>query len=175
MQIIINLLLLLYFMLPAYVANMMPVLMKKVPLFDIPVDNNALLCGKPVFGQNKTWRGLVFGVLAGVVVGFLQSLFGFSIIHNFVQFWFPISVLLSAGALFGDLVKSFLKRRMGISPGNSWLVFDQLDYVIGALLFVSPFFWPGIGATVILLIFSGAGHVLVNHIGFWLGMQKTKW
>jgi len=172
---IMEMLLLLYFMLPAYIANMMPVLVKKIPWLNIPVDNRKTFCGKPVFGQNKTWRGLVFGVLAGVVTGFLQSLIKVSIVPNFTNVWVPLSILLSTGALSGDLVKSFFKRRIGISPGSSWLMFDQLDYVIGALVFVSPLYWPGIGKAIILLILSGAGHVIVNHIGFWFGMQKTKW
>ncbi len=162
-------------MLPAYVANMTPVLVKKISWLNIPIDTGKIFYGRPVFGKNKTWRGLVFGVFAGVVTGFLQSLFGVSIVPDFAQFWFFISILLSSGALFGDLVKSFFKRRMSISPGSSWLMFDQLDYVIGALLFVSPLYWPGIGNSAMLLVLSGAGHVLVNHIGFWFGIKKTKW
>src|SRR4051812_27852644 len=42
------------------------------------------------------------------------------------------------GALSGDLVKSFAKRRRGILPGQAWIPFDQIDWLLGALAFAAP-------------------------------------
>ena len=64
-----------YFMLPAYFANMAPVIVKK--LFNktaVPVDFNKKINGKPMLGKNKTWRGLMFGILFAIVVAFFQFL-----------------------------------------------------------------------------------------------------
>jgi CDP-2,3-bis-(O-geranylgeranyl)-sn-glycerol synthase len=46
--------------------------------------------------------------------------------------------LLSLGALFGDLFGAFLKRRMGFAPGELLPVVDQIDFIIGAILFSIP-------------------------------------
>jgi CDP-2,3-bis-(O-geranylgeranyl)-sn-glycerol synthase len=46
----------------------------------------------------------------------------------------PLVVSISMGALFGDIVESFFKRRIGKERGESWYPFDQLDFVLGALI-----------------------------------------
>jgi CDP-2,3-bis-(O-geranylgeranyl)-sn-glycerol synthase len=46
------------------------------------------------------------------------------------------------GAGLGDSVKSFFKRRMNIERGESWPVFHQLDFFVGACLFVAPISAP---------------------------------
>ncbi len=167
---------LLYFMLPAYVANMMPVLVKKVPFLNSPVDGSQKLFGKPILGNHKTWRGILFGMLGGIGMGGFQFLIHINVLSiNYAQSWFLLSVCLAGGALLGDAIKSFFKRRFNIAPGLSWKVFDQLDYVSGALCLTAPFFWPGIENAIILLVISGIGHVLINHVGFWVGINKKKW
>jgi CDP-2,3-bis-(O-geranylgeranyl)-sn-glycerol synthase len=37
------------------------------------------------------------------------------------------------GALFGDITKSFFKRRVGKNRGEDWIPFDQIDFIAGAL------------------------------------------
>jgi CDP-2,3-bis-(O-geranylgeranyl)-sn-glycerol synthase len=75
----------------------------------------------------------------------------------------------------GDSAKSFLKRRRGIPPGESWVPFDQLDFVIGSLILTwrqARLSWVD---GVLILAFSAGGHVLVNHLGYWLGIRDTRW
>jgi len=50
-------------MLPAYFANMAPVLVQKINLFAYPVDFNQKMNNKPIFGKNKTFRGFIFGII----------------------------------------------------------------------------------------------------------------
>ncbi|KAA0006124.1 MAG: CDP-archaeol synthase, partial [Thermoplasmata archaeon] len=38
------------------------------------------------------------------------------------------------GALLGDIVESFFKRRVGKERGEDWIPFDQVDFLIGALI-----------------------------------------
>ena len=61
-----------YFMLPAYFANMAPVIVKKIDLFAFPVDFNKQISNKPIFGRNKTFRGLIFGVIFSIIVAYIQ-------------------------------------------------------------------------------------------------------
>lgn len=59
----------LLFFLPAYVANMSPVLAAKVvPKWNAPIDGGRLAKdGQRVLGAGKTWRGLVGGALTGAL------------------------------------------------------------------------------------------------------------
>ena len=83
--------------------------------------------------------------------------------------------MLGGGALIGDAVESFFKRQIGVSHGNPWIPFDQIDYTIGAILFGSIFYFPGFWNSVILIVVSAVLHILVNHIGFCLKIRSTKW
>jgi hypothetical protein len=49
-----------------------------------------------------------------------------------------IGLLLSIGALTGNTLKSILKRQAGIKPGVSWFPYDEVDYIVGALIFTLP-------------------------------------
>jgi len=58
-----------YFMLPAYFANMAPVIMKNIfKNLAFPIDLNKKINNKPIFGKNKTFRGLFFGILFAIII-----------------------------------------------------------------------------------------------------------
>jgi CDP-2,3-bis-(O-geranylgeranyl)-sn-glycerol synthase len=95
-----------------------------------------------IFGDHKTWRGLVAGFVASLLL-FLGQSWLFSNTELFREFSLvnyeslnPIimALVFTLGALGGDAVESFFKRQIGIKPGDSWFPFDQLDWVIGVLL-----------------------------------------
>jgi CDP-2,3-bis-(O-geranylgeranyl)-sn-glycerol synthase len=170
----------LYFFLPAYLANMSPVLVK--PWFRAlarPIDGGRTLHGKRVFGDHKTWRGLLAGIVAGVVTYELQrvayeggSLSDLALIDYSGH---PIApgLLMGLGAGVGDSVKSFFKRRAGIEPGASWPVFDQLDFFVGAYLFVLPIFAPSLWLTLITLPVVLIGNIASEIVGYLLGFKET--
>ncbi|MBU2561993.1 MAG: CDP-2,3-bis-(O-geranylgeranyl)-sn-glycerol synthase [Nanoarchaeota archaeon] len=172
-----------YLLLPALLANMAPPLFKKMRFLDYPVDFGAKWKGKPLFGSHKTYRGLFFGIIAAIITSYVQSvLFSSSgwlrqaslidySAHNFVI----LGVLLGFGALFGDIVKSFFKRRVNVKPGRPWIPFDQLDFVVGALLFLAFVYVPSWKVVLFLLVVVPILHILTNHIGFYLGINKSKW
>jgi CDP-2,3-bis-(O-geranylgeranyl)-sn-glycerol synthase len=90
-------------------------------------------------------------------------------------------------ALVGDAVKSYFKRRRKIARGGSWFPFDQLDFVAFGLLgawLASPLLPDGwvlhaifldwvVLATLVVL--TPALHLLVNRIGYWLGLKQVPW
>lgn len=167
----------LYFMLPAYVANTFPILIGQ--LFKLPG-------GKPIneklFGAHKTWRGFYtayFGAFAILVVqSYLQYLEPFAKIsifsyHDTNPLFYAF--LFGIGAMTGDLIKSFFKRRVGIKPGQPWFPFDQLDLVIGALLFLAPFYQlPGKNVLVLILL-TPILHLLANVTAYLLKIKKVWW
>ncbi len=162
----------LFFFLPAYFANMSPVLFKWLP-FDTPIYEQW-------FGKNKTWRGLIVAILVGGFVFWLQKYLyaaGFQrwALIDYNDFSVLLGFLLGGGAILGDLVKSFWKRRYGIPPGERWIPWDQLDFVIGGLLFSFFLYVPPVEVVVVLLVVSPLLHIFVNHIGYWVGIRGRKW
>jgi len=169
-----------YLMLPAYFANMAPVIVKKIDFLAFPVDFNKTLSNKPVLGKNKTFRGIVFGILFAIVIAYAQFLFydlDFFRNLSFIDYrqWFLLGFLMGFGALAGDLAKSFFKRRLNINPGQRFVPFDQTDFVLGALVFAMPVIDLTAGILVVSLLLSFVLHIAVNHISFYLKVRNEKW
>jgi CDP-2,3-bis-(O-geranylgeranyl)-sn-glycerol synthase len=171
---------LIYFMLPAYLANMAPVFGKYI--FSkwtlTPIDFGTEIGGKPLFGKHKTIGGFLFAIIVAVSVGYLQfllypGLYNFCFI-DYRTLWLNLSFLMGLGVMTGDLVKSFFKRRLNLKAGKPWFPFDELDFVIGALIFISPIYFPGWPNTVFIIIISLAGHILTNWIGYLIKVKKKR-
>lgn len=173
----------LYFFLPAYFANMTPSFAFKagfLRFLEKPLDFDKKYQGFPIFGPHKTWRGLILGILVGVFVVFLQRLLykiSFFADLSFLDYQeidvVFLGFLLSFGALAGDSASSFFKRRSEIAPGKPWIPFDQISFVIGAFLLVTPFFKMEISVWLYILFLSFFLHIIVNQIGFRLGISKS--
>ncbi len=171
----------LYLILPGVLANMAPVLCRKIQFLNAPVDFGKMWKGKLIFGKNKTYRGFFFGILFAVGGVLLQrylyrfvtvretSLIDYSAVNPYLLGFF-----MGFGVLFGDLVKSFFKRRLDIKPGASWFPFDQLDALIGGLLFTSIMYTPPMNVIVFLLVFVPVLHVGVNYLGYLMGLKEAK-
>ena len=169
-----------YLMLPAYFANMAPVIVKKINLFVFPIDFDKKIGNKPLLGKNKTFRGLIFGIIFAIIIAYFQFL-----LHNkeffrnisFIDYqnWLLLGFLMGLGALTGDLVKSFFKRRLGINPGEKFIPFDQTDFVIGALVFIMPIFDLTLKIFIIALLLSFILDILVNHLAFYFKIRNEKW
>ena len=156
----------LIFIFPAYCANAVPVIAGGGLALDF---RKKFWDGKPIFGKNKTFRGFFSGLAIGTAVGFVESVF----------FNYPIAfgLLLSLGALFGDLTAAFAKRRLGLSPGDLLPVVDQVDFVIGAILFSLPIClhtlsWELLAA---VLIVTPPIHLLTNFVAYRLGLKSNPW
>lgn len=162
-----------YFFLPAYVANMMPEIFKFIPVLGYPV-------WEKEFGHHKTWRGIVLAVLGGFLIFLLQKwLYRFSFFYklsiiDYSDFTCLLGVLMGLGAILGDLIKSYFKRGMNLKPGESWMPWDQLDFVIGGLVLGMLVYVPKIGYVLALLIVSPFLHIGVSRLGYWLGIKRSK-
>lgn len=161
--------------LPAGVANMAPPLANKIPLLNkwkTPLDLGKSYNGVRIFGDNKTWRGLVFGmVLAAVTLLVEMSLVASPATDYTAAFSLLAGALLGFGALLGDAVESFFKRRSGVKPGHSWFPFDQTDYIVGGL--VVMLLMGGLTFNIVGLIFViyFGLHLVVSYLGFLLGFK----
>ncbi len=160
----------LYYIFPAYCANGAPVLFGG----GRPIDNHRKLSdGKPIFGPHKTCRGFLAGIVIGTIVGVSQEFLaprvglpGGSALLGFV---------LSLGALTGDLFGSFIKRRLNLKPGAPLPIFDQIDFVLFAMLFSLPLGPPSVTIALIIVVLTLPIHLLVNITAYFLRLKKTPW
>lgn len=159
---------LVYFMAPAYVANM------AAPLTRYWKGWNRPICSR-YLGDHKTVIGFAAGILAALVTTFVQHVIGRESQIVDYERWAGLGLAFGLGAMGGDSVKSFFKRRLGIPPGRSWIPFDQLDFVLGALILVAPRAALAPADVAILLGVSFGGHVTVNHAAYWLGIRDVRW
>ena len=149
---------------PAYCANAAPVLAGG----GLPLDfGKNFVDGRRVFGKNKTFRGFFFGLAIGVLVGLTENfLFGYPLLF---------SVLSPLGALMGDLAGAFLKRRLAIAPGGLLPVVDQVDFVVGAILFSLPLSIITLELAVAMLIITPPIHLLTNFLAYKLKLKSNPW
>ena len=131
-----------WLIIPAYIANASALLIGGGKPIDF---GKKYKDGKRILGDGKTWRGLIAGTFIGMTAGFGLSvaaiyadLYGFPInISDFTGFPIMIPLIFSVcfGALMGDIIESFFKRRIGRKRGEDWIPFDQLDFILGVLFF----------------------------------------
>lgn len=168
------------FFLPAGIANMSPVLVQCINFMNVPIDFGYRYKGDYILGPNKTYRGLFFGTLCSVLTVYIELL----IYPHFTQYalidYTQVNVvllgtLLGTGALVGDAVKSFFKRRVGKAPGSSWIPFDQLDWIIGAIISVSFIVKLDTYLIVTSLILFGLLHPTVNFLGYLMGLRTSRY
>lgn len=173
----------LWLILPGALANMAPVLGKNyLKSLAKPVDGGREWRGKPILGSHKTWRGFILGSLAGIIVGSLQhwayisfpaiqeiSIVDFSVIPG----WF-FGFLMGFGALFGDSVKSFFKRRANVKSGKPFFPWDQIDSYFGALIFILPFQQIPVDMLLFGAVAIPVLHVTINLLGYYMGIKSNK-
>lgn len=134
----------LWIILPAYIANASALLIGGGTPIDL---GKNFKDGKRILGNGKTWQGLFVGTFIGMTGGFGLSVaakYIASTEYNFIHFenldfegfplMIPIIFSLCFGALLGDIIESFFKRRIGKDRGEDWFFFDQIDFILGALL-----------------------------------------
>jgi CDP-2,3-bis-(O-geranylgeranyl)-sn-glycerol synthase len=185
----------LWFILPAYVANSAPVDVSQISFlkkYGKPIDGGRMLWGNRVLGDGKTWRGLIAGLIAGTLIGYIQTLLQSTFQPTYPslpQMTIPLALMLSAGALFGDMAASFLKRRLKMQPGDPAPILDQLDFIIGAFAFA----WTYTAATTnqwtlqalenhltqaqfwIVIIITPFTHMIGNAVAYLWKLKKKPW
>jgi CDP-2,3-bis-(O-geranylgeranyl)-sn-glycerol synthase len=180
----------LWVLLPAFVANALATLPRgRGP----PMDLGRIWRGdgRPLLGPSKTWSGFFAGALLAMPVGWLEAWLillappNLAIVPRLgptVLAATPVIALLTFGAMAGDALGSFVKRRLGRSSGTRTVLLDQLPFVllpvlVGAAvdpgLFVSVFArWE---AVLWLLVYTLGLHAAFNWVGYWAGLKKVPW
>jgi CDP-2,3-bis-(O-geranylgeranyl)-sn-glycerol synthase len=107
------------------VANGAPVIATRIfgDRFSRPLDDGvACADGKPLLGKSKTVRGIVASVLSSALAAPLVGL------------PWPIGIVVGSAAMAGDLVSSFVKRRLALAPHSRATGLDQIPESLLPLL-----------------------------------------
>jgi CDP-2,3-bis-(O-geranylgeranyl)-sn-glycerol synthase len=173
-----------WLMLPAAFANGAPIISARLPKlkeWNARLDFGKRFHGRPLLGSHKTWRGLISGmILATVILGIQQivtknSSFSPYFTGGVDYASLPTLILgplFGLGALGGDAIESFFKRRHGTKAGDRWVPFDQIDYIIGAVLVSLPFFLLTLRQYVLLFAIWFGMHLLSTYIGWLIGLKE---
>jgi CDP-2,3-bis-(O-geranylgeranyl)-sn-glycerol synthase len=181
----------LWLILPAYASNVLATLVGGGPPIDGDRDWSD---GRRMLGDGKTWRGLILAPLLAVLVGAGQhayaEAFGFGVTDFGASPYYLFHVYaLAVGALLGDMGASFVKRRLGRERGERWLGPDQYDFIAGSLglaLLVSLVTALATGSVwllaalawgpfLVILILTPGLHLIVNGIGYLIGVKEVPW
>ena len=188
---------------PAYLANAVAVPVTKKLKNLHPIDGGKKLLGQRVFGDGKTIEGFLLASIIGCIGGLVQVLvsplflapslawhdfYGSFLvpstdIEQYISASIPAIVralIFPPGAMLGDLLGSFIKRRLRIERGAPAPVLDQLDFIVGVLLFSMLF--SAVGASflqldikylVTILVLTPFIHRVVNKLAYKLRVKDV--
>lgn len=160
----------LIYVLPAYLANATPVVAVKIIGRSTPLDMGLRAWdGRRILGDGKTVEGLLSGTAFGTLFGLLM----FNLTEVFRS---PVEpFLLSIGAMAGDVLGSFIKRRIGVERGGPMPVLDQLGFLVFSLLFSFSVYgvphWFRADVAVALMVTTILLHLSTNYLAYVLGLK----
>lgn len=162
--------------LPAMVANAMPLITRRYVFRNPhPIDfGKAFIDGRRVFGDNKSLEGFMSGVAAGSLIGLAYSYYFRT--HS----WLLYGFISGFGAMCGDLLNSFVKRRLGLAPGRPFIPLDQISFLLMAFVAIKVSKVDVMvgheldGVDFIAgLVLAGLLHPLTNYIAYLVGVKET--
>jgi len=111
------------------IANGAPIIANRVlgKRLNQPIDGGLILKdGRALFGPSKTVRGIAASLPATMIAA---NIMGFSL---------AIGALIGCCAMLGDLLSSFIKRRLDVEPSGRALGLDQIPESLLPMLALLP-------------------------------------
>ena len=164
---------------PAYAANLFPPVVKGKIRLD---GRENMRDGRRVLGDGKTLEGMIVGIIMGTAVGALEwavmpylNAYGAPWGIMFPEMSIFVGFVIAFGAVMGDMAASFIKRRLGMKRGQSAVLMDQLDFIVGAVVFAFAFTQISIYMIFIMLVVTPAIHYASCIAGYKMGVKKVPW
>ena len=146
-----------------FLANGTPIIAKKLlgSRLAYPLDGGKnFIDGRPWFGRSKTIRGIISSLC---ITSIGAVLIGYSI---------QTGILFTAISLTGDLVSSFIKRRLDLPPSSRAPGLDQLPESIFPLLFCWSTLGLDIATAVIVVVVFVISEILLSKALFRLHIRE---
>jgi CDP-diglyceride synthetase len=129
-----------------------------------PLDGGvSFIDGQPLFGKSKTVRGVVFSVLVAALSGELLDL------------GWRLGAVLGATSMAGDLVSSFIKRRLKLPPSSRATGLDHIPESLLPLLVCQPELGLSAAEITAIVVFFLFGNMVVSPIFYKLKIRKHPW
>jgi CDP-diglyceride synthetase len=155
--------LILKFVLLLAIANGTPVLTEKLLgiFLSYPLDaGKTFIDGRPLFGSSKTIRGIVVAVLA---TSACAPVLGVA--------W-TIGFLVGLAAMAGDLISSFIKRRIGRPPSSRALGLDQIPESLLPALACKSLLALTVADVVLVVTLFSIGELILSRLLFKMHIRK---
>jgi hypothetical protein len=152
-----------------------------------PIDGELIFYGQRLFGDSKTWRGIVVAVIGCIATVCIQKYLlhgrpeSLAVLDYRETNPFTFGATMGATAMVGELPNSFAKRRLRIAPGKTirgplaalFYIWDQVDLLTTA--WPALLFWVHPTPRVVVMSFVvGFGlHPLVSAIGYLIGARRS--
>lgn len=152
-----------------------------------PIDGGLTFRGRRLFGDSKTWRGVVVAVVGCIATACIQkyllrgrpeklALLDYGATNPFV-----LGAVMGVAAMVGELPNSFVKRQLGILPGKTtrgplsvlFYVWDQVDLLTTAWPAMSFWFHPTARVVAMSFVVALGLHPLVSAIGYVVGARRS--
>lgn len=152
-----------------------------------PLDGRAMFREHRVFGDGKTWRGVLVAIGGSSVSVALQRA-----LHEYIPQAIQVvdytsihplgfGASLGVGAILGELPNSFVKRQLGIPRGETtrgflgvvFYVWDQVDTLIGAWPLLYLWFAPSLPLVIMSFAFALGLHPLIAWLGYLMGARRS--
>lgn len=155
--------------------------------FALPLDGGRTFRGRRIFGDNKTLRGFLvmvpaagaaFVLLARLTEGTAGTAHGLWPLAPSGYWW--LGVVAGIGFMAGELPNSFVKRQLGIAPGQAppagvarfvCFLADRVDSIVGMLTAVSLAVPLSVRTWGVVLVIGPTIHYLFSHLLFVVGVK----
>ncbi len=157
-----------------------------LPALRRPIDAGLSFRGRRVFGDSKTWRGVVVAVAGSIGTVALQRAGAAHTVSLALVDYRGLNpvcfgMAMGGGAMLGELPNSFVKRRLGIPPGGTsrgwrgilFYVWDQVDLLTGAWPLLLAWICPGPLVVVVSFALALGVHPLIALVGYLVRARKS--
>ncbi|MCL4438330.1 MAG: CDP-2,3-bis-(O-geranylgeranyl)-sn-glycerol synthase [Candidatus Thermoplasmatota archaeon] len=145
--------------------------------------------GRRILGDGKTWSGYFGGSLIGVGSGLiLLAIFHFAHVLPYPVYGLNLEQVavalfaMSFGSLTGDVLGSFIKRRINIPRGGKGSLLDMWPFALVSFLFLYIFargffmnYYGNVIGILTILIITPPLHRAVNIIGYRMKRKDVPW
>jgi CDP-2,3-bis-(O-geranylgeranyl)-sn-glycerol synthase len=145
------------------IANGSPILIRLLlnDSFDLAVDfGQKLPDNRRVFGDSKTWRGIIAALVSTAIAAWL---FGYLV---------TTGLLVAAYAVLGDLIASFIKRRLSMPPSSMAPLLDQVPESLLPAWMLMHVFKLDMMSVILLVLTFIIVELSLSHILYRWGVRK---
>ncbi len=145
------------------VANGTPVLARNLlgRKFNLPLDLRMVMSdGFRLLGDSKTWRGLMSSLL---ITAIAAKVMGYSFLTGF---------LIALFSLTGDLISSFIKRRLGKASSSRFLILDQVPEALLPAAVMAPYFQLQWYEVIMLTLLFLVLELLMSRLMYRIGLRR---